>query len=66
MSCLKVLNANEEEKFLEMYTISNYSKWLKENNYSSSYVSLRRFKAYCFAYVIENVCNSIKNIFEEN
>ena len=61
MSCLKVLNESEERKFLEMYTLENFHDWLKKHNLKSTYTSLKSFKAQCFAYVIENACNVVRD-----
>ena len=61
MSCLKVLTLQEEERFIELYTIDNYNKWLKENNRQSNYITLKLFKASCFAEVVNNAINVIKD-----
>ena len=51
----RVLDATEKKVFDLMFTKKEFEKWLAENNLEFNTENLKKYKDYCFNWVLENV-----------
>ena len=51
----RVLDTTEKKVFDLMFTKKEFEKWLAENNLEFNTENLKKYKDYCFNWVLENV-----------
>ena len=51
----RVLDATEKKVFDLMFTKKEFEKWLAKNNLEFNTENLKKYKDYCFNWVLENV-----------
>lgn len=57
MGMIKFDKKEEQEAFKEMYTIEKFKNWIKSKNLIFNEKNLKKYKDYCFNYVLNNTWN---------